>query len=267
MIIKEKPNFFGHIFSFYLLAQFKETRAYPLIAKIFSHTSEDVDLIAGDFVTEGLNRVLASVCDGNLIPLKRLIENKHVYEYVRGAALEALVILVVHGLKTRDEILDYYRSLFRGKLEREESHAWNALVGCCCDLHLEELYDEIKWAYDEDLIDLDFIKLRDVRNNFQKNKEQHFEELKNDSHNKLIDDTIECMEWWAYFQPEKKSKPIKKEAPKLLSKVTNTQFKPWSSKKIGRNQPCPCGSGKKYKKCCGSISTNKLNPQVRFSNF
>ncbi len=22
--------------------------------------------------------------------------------------------------------------------------------------------------------------------------------------------------------------------------------------KIGRNDPCPCGSGKKYKKCCGS---------------
>jgi len=23
------------------------------------------------------------------------------------------------------------------------------------------------------------------------------------------------------------------------------------SKKVGRNDPCPCGSGKKYKKCCG----------------
>jgi preprotein translocase subunit SecA len=23
-------------------------------------------------------------------------------------------------------------------------------------------------------------------------------------------------------------------------------------KKIGRNEPCPCGSGKKYKKCCGA---------------
>ena len=22
-------------------------------------------------------------------------------------------------------------------------------------------------------------------------------------------------------------------------------------KKVGRNQPCPCGSGKKYKQCCG----------------
>ncbi len=26
-----------------------------------------------------------------------------------------------------------------------------------------------------------------------------------------------------------------------------------SSKKIGRNEPCPCGSGKKYKQCCGSL--------------
>ena len=25
-----------------------------------------------------------------------------------------------------------------------------------------------------------------------------------------------------------------------------------SDKKAGRNDPCPCGSGKKYKKCCGA---------------
>jgi len=24
-----------------------------------------------------------------------------------------------------------------------------------------------------------------------------------------------------------------------------------SAAKVGRNDPCPCGSGKKYKKCCG----------------
>jgi SWIM/SEC-C metal-binding protein len=23
-------------------------------------------------------------------------------------------------------------------------------------------------------------------------------------------------------------------------------------KSVGRNEPCPCGSGKKYKKCCGA---------------
>lgn len=26
------------------------------------------------------------------------------------------------------------------------------------------------------------------------------------------------------------------------------------NRKIGRNDPCPCGSGKKYKNCCGKKS-------------
>lgn len=37
----------------------------------------------------------------------------------------------------------------------------------------------------------------------------------------------------SHGEPEKKSKPVVK------------------GEKIGRNDPCPCGSGKKYKKCCG----------------
>jgi uncharacterized protein YecA (UPF0149 family) len=32
-------------------------------------------------------------------------------------------------------------------------------------------------------------------------------------------------------------------------KKSNTVVK---DKKVGRNDPCPCGSGKKYKKCCGA---------------
>jgi preprotein translocase subunit SecA len=24
--------------------------------------------------------------------------------------------------------------------------------------------------------------------------------------------------------------------------------------KVGRNDPCPCGSGKKYKQCCGALT-------------
>jgi SEC-C motif-containing protein len=27
--------------------------------------------------------------------------------------------------------------------------------------------------------------------------------------------------------------------------------KPIIAEKVGRNDPCPCGSGLKYKKCCG----------------
>jgi uncharacterized protein YecA (UPF0149 family) len=34
-------------------------------------------------------------------------------------------------------------------------------------------------------------------------------------------------------------------------KQTQAQ-KPVRVEKVGRNDQCPCGSGKKYKKCCGS---------------
>jgi len=30
------------------------------------------------------------------------------------------------------------------------------------------------------------------------------------------------------------------------------QFQLKATEKVGRNDPCPCGSGKKYKKCCGA---------------
>ncbi|MBQ4054399.1 MAG: SEC-C domain-containing protein [Clostridia bacterium] len=29
-----------------------------------------------------------------------------------------------------------------------------------------------------------------------------------------------------------------------------------AAEKVGRNDPCPCGSGKKYKKCCGANGEN-----------
>ena len=31
---------------------------------------------------------------------------------------------------------------------------------------------------------------------------------------------------------------------------------PVRSQKVGRNDPCPCGSGKKYKKCCGAVASS-----------
>ena len=37
--------------------------------------------------------------------------------------------------------------------------------------------------------------------------------------------------------------------------------------KIGRNAPCPCGSGKKYKKCCLSTQQKKKTPSVKKQRF
>jgi uncharacterized protein len=39
---------------------------------------------------------------------------------------------------------------------------------------------------------------------------------------------------------------------KIMSGLTPDSFPFGGSPKVGRNEPCPCGSGKKFKKCCGA---------------
>ena len=45
--------------------------------------------------------------------------------------------------------------------------------------------------------------------------------------------------------------PDKPEDITDLDILLNPQKTKIVEKKVGRNEPCPCGSGKKYKKCCG----------------
>ena len=67
---------------------------------------------------------------------------------------------------------------------------------------------------------------------------------------KLYKNMVDAKADWLYGLPmweeifdEEKRNELYKEAKRM-----NTIVKP---KKIGRNDPCPCGSGKKYKYCCG----------------
>jgi preprotein translocase subunit SecA len=79
----------------------------------------------------------------------------------------------------------------------------------------------------------------------------------------LISDVVKEMEWWACFSKEPRrnggraassaslsswpAPPVQASnslAPQTLGRRTQP--------KVGRNDLCPCGSGKKYKKCCGA---------------
>lgn len=56
-------------------------------------------------------------------------------------------------------------------------------------------------------------------------------------------DWLYGLEEWNNILSEDKRKELYKE-----EKLSGTVIK---DKKVGRNDPCPCGSGKKYKQCCG----------------
>ena len=63
-------------------------------------------------VTQDLGRILASVSDGDLGGIKSLVEKPEAKEFVRSAAADAMVTLVVCGRRTREEVMAYFRSLF-----------------------------------------------------------------------------------------------------------------------------------------------------------
>lgn len=67
---------------------------------------------------------------------------------------------------------------------------------------------------------------------------------------KLYWHMVEAKAKWLYELPEWDAL-LTEERRKELYKDQKQSGTIRKGKKIGRNEPCPCGSGKKYKKCCG----------------
>ena len=56
----------------------------------------------------------------------------------------------------------------------------------------------------------------------------------------------------SYSQPEDNPEPVwKPSQPQGQQSAAAVKTVVRNTRKVGRNEPCPCGSGKKYKKCCG----------------
>jgi hypothetical protein len=222
----EDETYMGPIYAFYLLAQFREERAYPLIVEFFSIPGEVTMEVTGDFVTESLQQVLASVSGGDMGPMVALARQASANEYVRAAALHAPLCLVAEGIREREAVVATFRDLFHGGLDREPSYAWDALVSACTDLYPGELMGEIRQTFADDLLADDWsIDLDWVERSLDRGKAMALAELRENTHYQFIDDVIAETAWWASFDSVPED--------------------------LGRNDRCLCGSGMKYKRCCG----------------
>lgn len=67
---------------------------------------------------------------------------------------------------------------------------------------------------------------------------------------KLYKNMVDAKADWLYELPQW-DEIFTKEKQKELYREQKASGTIRREKKIGRNDPCPCGSGKKYKKCCG----------------
>jgi uncharacterized protein YecA (UPF0149 family) len=126
------------------------------------------------------------------------------------------------------------------------------------DLYPEEAYEEIERAFDLGLVDEFTIRLREVDQQLARGKDHVLQRLREKS--VYIEDTVEILKNWAAFEPKEPKPPVRpapqtRSQPYLFPSVpepdsTSRSIEP----RVGRNEPCPCGSGKKFKKCCGSAA-------------
>ncbi|MEG1426475.1 MAG: SEC-C metal-binding domain-containing protein [Oscillospiraceae bacterium] len=67
---------------------------------------------------------------------------------------------------------------------------------------------------------------------------------------KLYYNMVAAKAQWLYELPQWENH-LTEEKRKELYRMQKQSKTVINTQKVGRNDPCPCGSGKKYKKCCG----------------
>jgi hypothetical protein len=246
----------------FLLAEFRAAEALPAILAAISLPGEGPFEMFGDAVHDVLPRVLVSLAGGRCLEIcTDLLRNLAINEYVRWSAVKAIVYLGIKELRPRSEIVDVCRGLLRGFIVNKDVDGVTAVTCEMLNLAPVEAIDDIKAAYDGDLVDESIIgDWESVEEKLKSGAPMVGREY---DESPSVDDTIDELKDWASFredelengneleyendmEPDEWSRPRPSPPPVTPPLV----LYPDKSDRVGRNDPCPCGSGKKHKRCC-----------------
>lgn len=216
-------------YAVFLLAQFQEQRAFPKLLRLLTLDRDSLDIVLDDILSY-MGNILYSTYDGNLSAAKAVIADSSLDPFAREAPLNLLEGLFRDGRLSREEMIDFLRECLASLGEGENEKIIGAMIASLtADNDLYELVEDVREAFRLGKVDLMHLGDFDSFFDYLYNETEHGE------YTRLITDTVQELNGWACFKEEKPSKPS---IDDILS---------W---KVGRNDPCPCGSGKKFKKCC-----------------
>ena len=246
------------IIAAYHLAERRSTEAYALLLRSMVLPQELLDDIWSDCIGECLPAWLVSTWDGDLARLIDFILDQRISVWARHGAVDTLAGLYHGGRVGREPFLDAMRTLDRelGEPDDPVRAAWMLQVGVT---GLAELADAARRSIAGQRGPTVFISLdefeRDLRNGVQGTVKTrdidspvepgwehtlpawHMYERK--AHRRYFGDPAEDAEDVTYDEEFGVDADGTLDAPYVRP-----------APKVGRNDPCPCGSGKKYKKCC-----------------
>lgn len=242
----------------HVLAQCRDKRALQPMLRIAALPSEHLDCILGDILTESFAACLASVCDDERF-LKDFAENPQHDQWARNTVLDALTIRIHEGDLDPEPICAWAIELAESIVARlqqastEESDNWTEPM-LADELLLEGLADLLADTGSPAVLphlqrwkDADFLGVNQADMNYFKKQLGRSLAERADQRRQLdrgyIRDAAAKLRHWGCFSEIR----AREYQPARIVEPIQPIVKP---PKIGRNDPCPCGSGKKYKKCC-----------------
>ena len=242
----------GFAFVFHLLAEWRETQAYRPIIEILRLPDEKLDLLLGDAITATAWQVVYSIFDGDFDPIISLLEDENAYEFTRSAMFQALTAIVIKSPIHRPKvlsILENFYEKFGAEKHVDDNYTWVGWVNTISDIGASELYDRVKKVFDAGGIGSQVMHWENFEEALeygtgQKDAPSYW---MSDYDNPLFGSAIDELSKWYCYSKE----AIKMEVEAIqLEKLREKEQLFDEIKKVGRNEPCPCGSGKKFKKCC-----------------
>jgi hypothetical protein len=188
----------------------------------------------GDFLTEDMASILANFDEIGLETIRGLASDKNLDIFVRNAAIRALNVIAHRHPELRAPTIDLYLRLMGEERDNKAFLDLNALE--FAQLKDPAIYEEIKSLYEQGVVkgeSCDFKYIKEVYAMPDAEMDYHQDEKNPMDH----------------FQPKNLEHLGKVNREWAESDLGEPVLEVRTSK-IGRNDPCPCGSGKKYKKCC-----------------
>ena len=244
------------LYGFHLLAEWRAHAAYPAMAQLLRGDAGPLDELFGDCLTETINRVMATVMDGAPGPLQELCLDRRVGEFTRSSMFDALAIAVGHGRLARDGFVAFLKDAYYRLPKREGSFVWHGWIDAVARLAIVELRALAMTALQRQYISPTIYDADFFEEEFARHEAEGCSEIAGGIvHTKPWTDTLGEFSEWPGFAESASTKPAPElpiARPPLAIENRRVAPKPEPDfGRVGRNAPCPCGSGQKYKRCHG----------------
>jgi uncharacterized protein len=237
-------------FALHLFAEKRETAAFPALCRLMQD-SDGIEAILSDGITISLTRIAISTFDGQTALLKQVIEAADTDEFVRDAALGAMSYLAHTGHISHTDMRAYLLHLAAEMQPRQGSYIWSSWTIAVANLGYADLSEQVAQLFRLGFASKSIMSLSDFKLDLQRtlNDADGNAGFAFDRIEPLDDAVAELSGWYAFS--EQRVKDAERRAAALIS-PTSTPFisRRAPLRHVGRNDPCPCGSGRKYKKCC-----------------